>query len=464
MIKEQLKPQQLLNFLGDNYELKLLHQIIGFNIKKGEKMVRDFSFGEKILPIIHPDHFGSNESAIILKEIKNYYEYYHNIPYYDTLKGILRANYPQNIANQCLSTLTSIFKIENQDQTWVRDSASKFIKMQNLLKTAKDIEKIALSGKYEEYDNCVDLVLKAIQTNDIEENHYIVEPHLYDDLDAKKREPESIGWGEAFDDCLNGGLAKGELMLVIAGSGIGKTTLATIAANHLFSQGHVVLQVFFEDTVTQIRQKQRSRWSGIDITQIAKGNNISLVKKRSDKKILKSLENGGVWILKKMKRAGTKTSHFKRYLKKLQSLGLNPDYILVDYLECFESKKNYQDDWAGEKEIMIDLEDICSEDEFNCGMIAFTQGGRSAINTDFVDAEKMGGNIKKYQIGHIVCSLARTLHQQTENKANAAILKSRVGPAGIIFKDFHLDNGKMVVDITRESIYTEDEYAEVKKL
>ena len=466
MIKKELqpKPQQLLSFLGPDYEAKLLHQIIGFNLKKGDTYNREYKYGEEILPIINSDHFDSNEAAIIVKEIKEYYEYYHNIPYYDTLTGLIKSTYPSNLANQCLKYLTNISKLNPTDHSWVRDSAKKFVKMQNLVQVANDIEKIALTGKYEEYDSCVDLVLEAIQTNDVEENHYIVEPKKYDDLDAKKRMPVSIGWGDALDECLNGGIAKGELMLVVAGSGVGKTTLATISASHLFSQGYTVLQLFFEDTVTQIRQKQRSRWSGLDISQIVKGNNIKLVKTRSDKKIIKSLENGGIWILKKLKRANTKTTDLTRYLRKLEAQGLLPDFILVDYLECFEPKKSYKDDWAGEKEIMIDLEDMGGEEEFNMGIIAFTQGGRGAINTDFVDAEKMGGNIKKYQIGHIVFSLARTMAQKQKNKGNGAILKSRVGGDGIVFKDFHLDNGKMVIDITNESIHTDDEYAEVKEI
>jgi energy-coupling factor transporter ATP-binding protein EcfA2 len=467
MIKKELnrKPQQLLSFLGADYEKKLLHQIIGFKVKKGDDFERNFKYGEEVLPITHPHHFDDSEASIILLEIKEYYEYYHAVPYYDTLKGLLKSKYGSDTAKQCINYLVKVHNVDKNDHIWVRDSAKKFVKMQNLIAASDELRKIALTGQYEQYDDCVDIVLEAIQTNDVEENHYIVEAENYDDMDAEKREPTSVGWGDALDECLNGGIAKGELMVVIAGSGVGKTTLATIAANHLFSQGKTVLQVFFEDTKTQIRQKQRARWTGIDISQIVKGNNLQLVKKRSDKKIYKSIENGGTWILKKFRRSGTRTTHLINYLRKLESLGLLPDYIIVDYLECFEPKKDYRDDWAGEKEIIIDLEDIASEDDgFNCGIITFTQGNRGSMNAEFVDSSQMGGNFKKFQIGHIIISLARTMQQMRENRANASILKSRVGLAGINFKDFYLDNGKVAIDINRDSIFTEDEYAEVKEL
>lgn len=462
MIKDSLKIQEKLSFLGKDYETKLLHQIIGYNSKKGDKYDRNCIYGEKIISIIDAEHFDSDEASIIMQEIKLYYDQYFTIPYYDTLKGIIKGKFPQQISNMCLKYLTKCFNINTDDHVWVRDSAQSFIKMQNLLATSKKIEEIAKSGQYENYSQCVDLVLDAIQTNDVEENHYIVEQGNYEDMKDKKRQPHSIGWGEALDHYLNGGLSKSELMLIIAGSGVGKTTLATIAANHLFSQGHTVLQIFFEDTVTQIRQKQRSRWSGVDISQIAQGNNIRMVKTRSDKKILKAMDNGGTWILKKFKRVGTTTSDLVRYLKKLESLGIKPDYLIVDYLECFEPKRHYKEDWGGEKEIIIDLEDIASESEFNLGVITFTQGNRGSMNTIDGDTNHMGGNFKKFQIAHINIILTRTIQQQSENKANATILKSRVGPAGINFRNFHLDNGKMQVDINNDCIYTDDEYAEVK--
>lgn len=70
----------------------------------------------------------------------------------------------------------------------------------------------------------------------------------------------------------------------------------------------------------------------------------------------------------------------------------------------------------------------------------------SAINANVVEANMIGGSIKKGQIGHFILSVAKTLEQKESGRATLAILKSRFGKDGIIMEDILFDNGTLKID------------------
>jgi hypothetical protein len=84
--------------------------------------------------------------------------------------------------------------------------------------------------------------------------------------------------------------------------------------------------------------------------------------------------------------------------------------------------------------------------ELNIAGWTAIQGNRSSIGANVVEADMIGGSIKKGQIGHFIMSVAKTLEQKEEGRATLAILKSRFGKDGIIFEDIIFDNGSLKID------------------
>jgi len=458
MFKEEIL-NRTLEYLGETFPPKLLYSIIGEKIKVENKIQRDDAFGRKILRIAKPSHFKSTVYFELFNVISEFYNKHQQIPFYDEIELIIKtsAKYNDTTKKTLLVNLKTIYELKN-DVSYsielVEQAALNFIKTQNLLIVAKKLEELAHSGQYANYDNIVEELIVTISDSDVEENHYITSAGNYDDL-SEPRIPIPLGWGEGFNKSLNGGLARGELLIGIAGSGVGKTTLATINGDYNYMLGLNVVQVFFEDTKQQLRQKQRARWTGLPINQITKNqreDSLQYIKKTSDEKISKANEKGGTWILKKFKSTGTTVNDLRKYLNKLKTqYKITPHVVIIDYLECFDVTTSYSDDWKKEKEITRHLESIASEDEFNVAMIAFTQGTRGAVNNEIVDVTEMGGDFAKYKIGHVVVSFAKTREMKRQKLANAAILKSRVGADGIVFKNFLFDNSTMKINITPQS-------------
>jgi hypothetical protein len=141
---------------------------------------------------------------------------------------------------------------------------------------------------------------------------------------------------------------------------------------------------------------------------------------------------------------GTTIPAIKQYLRKLISIGQKPDIVFLDYIDCVESTKQFKDDYSAEGPIMRQFETMIAELDI-AGWTA-VQGNRSSIGANVVEADMIGGSIKKGQIGHFIMSVAKTLEQKEEGRATLAILKSRFGKDGIIFEDIVFDNGTLKID------------------
>ena len=245
------------------------------------------------------------------------------------------------------------------------------------------------------------------------------------------------------DNLMDGGLSKGELGVILAPFGVGKTTLITKMANTAYNLGYNVVQIFFEDNPKVIQRKHITCWTEISL------NELSTNKEKIEKILPKFKIKDGNLILKKMASDGTTIPKIKQYLRKLTSNGNKPDIVFVDYMDCVTPSKQFKDEWSGEGNVMRQFETMISELDI-VGWTAI-QGNRSSIKASVVEADMIGGSIKKGQIGHFILSVAKSLEQKEEGRATLAILKSRFGKDGVIFEDILFDNGTLQIDTTMSS-------------
>jgi hypothetical protein len=217
------------------------------------------------------------------------------------------------------------------------------------------------------------------------------------------------------------------------------TTMITKIANTAMGLGKNVLQIFFEDNPKVIQRKHLACWSGIELNELS-----------AHKDLLRDIVAGlkvkkGKLVLKKFASDGTTIPIIRNYIRKLTAQGFKPDIVLLDYIDCVEPSKKFTDINAGEGSVMRQFETLLSEFEI-AGWTA-VQGNRSSIKSDVVEADQMGGSIKKGQIGHFIVSIAKSLDQKEEGTATMAILKSRFGKDGVIFKDIRFDNARIQIDM-----------------
>jgi replicative DNA helicase len=282
------------------------------------------------------------------------------------------------------------------------------------------------------------MVNKALQVGEIDEAEHDVFTNLDQVLDEDYRHPIPMGIA-GIDNLLKGGLAKGELGVILAPTGVGKTTVLTKICNHAFNLGYNVLQIFFEDNPKIIQRKHFTLWTGIAPDELSFHKDVVMEKVRDIKE-----NTTNKLILKKYASDTLTMNQIKNQIRKMIAEGTKIDMISLDYIDCVVPDKNLGDEWKSEGSVMRGFEAMCHELDV-AGWTA-TQGNRSSISSDVVTTDQMGGSIKKAQVGHVIITVAKSLQQKEMKLATIAITKSRIGRDGVVFENCKFDNELMEID------------------
>ncbi len=409
-----------------------------FQIRLAKQMIEDSKFSESIMDIMSPNYFDNEYIRLIIASIKDYNENYESIPSYETIKQIIKSEVRREIARvSALEMIKEIQESDNKDCLHTQKVAIRFCKQQELKKANQKIQKILDSGDFDRYEECEEILKNALTVGEISDEGIDVFHSIEDVLSDDFRKPIQTGI-VGLDNLMDGGLSKGELGVILAPFGVGKTTLITRMANTAYNLGYNVVQIFFEDNPKVVQRKHITCWTEIPLNELTENRD-------KVKEILPRFKSKeGNLILKKMASDGTTIPQIKQYLRKLTSNGMKPDIVFIDYMDCVAPVKQFKDEWSGEGNVMRQFETMISELDI-VGWTAI-QGNRSSIGANVVQADMIGGSIKKGQIGHFIVSVAKTLEQKEEGRATMAILKSRFGKDGVIFEDILFDNGTLVVD------------------
>jgi len=423
------------DYLGNTFQIQLLNQLIV-----------DKEFSTSIMDVIESSYFDNKYFKIILQMTKEYHAKYQSTPNFDTLEQIVKSEISQElVAKIVLDTIKQVKDAPFEGTMFVQEKALKFCKQQELQKAMDKAQKIITEGDFESYDKVESLVREALQVGEKDTGTTDIFSNLETVLDEDFRHPIAIGI-PGIDRLLKGGLAKGEIGVILAPTGVGKSTLLTKVANHAFNMGYNVLQIFFEDNPKIIQRKHIVLWTGIHPDDLT-------LKKEEVLKKVKEVEGtmNNKLILQKYASDTLSMNQIKNSIRKLIADGQQIDMILLDYIDCVLPDRQLEDEWKSEGSVMRGFEAMCHELSL-VGWTA-TQGNRSSISSEVVTTDQMGGSIKKAQVGHVIISVAKTLQQKEMKLATIAITKSRIGDDGVIFENCKFDNAMLEIDVESSTTF-----------
>jgi replicative DNA helicase len=416
------------DYLGNTFQLQLLNQII-----------LDKDFSSSIMDVIEPIYFDNKYFKIILQMTKEYHKKYESTPNFDTLEQIVKSEISQEmVAKIVLDTLTQVKEAPFEGSTFVQEKALKFCKQQELQKAMDKAQKIITQGDFESYDKVEGLVREALQVGEIDKGQTDIFANLDTVLDEDYRHPIPMGI-KGIDKLLKGGLAKGEIGVILAPTGVGKTTILSKISNTAFNLGYNVLQIFFEDNPKIIQRKHFTMWTGIEPDNLVQ-NKEEVMSKITE--IKETMQNR--LVLKKLASDTMTMSQIKNQVRKMIADGVKLDMVLLDYIDCVLPESSSKDEWKAEGSVMRGFEAMCHELDL-VGWTA-TQGNRASISSEVVTTDQMGGSIKKAQVGHVIISVAKTLQQKEMGLATIAITKSRLGQDGVVFENCKFNNELLEID------------------
>tara|TARA_R110002153_G_scaffold1215_3_gene5994 strand:- start:13005 stop:14414 length:1410 start_codon:yes stop_codon:yes gene_type:complete len=437
-----------LGYLGYKFQTELINQILHPANKK---------FSDRIIDIVHAKYFDNEYFRLIIATISDYYERFEKVPAWDTLETVLKVEIKDKITQDYVFEITKeIRTLEVEDWEYVQRESLNFCRQQELKKANEKISKIIDNGEFGRYEECAEIMKEALSVGAEKDDGTSITEGWDTVLEEDFRHPVPTGIS-GIDELTDGGLSRGELGVVLAPYGVGKTTILTKMANTAYNVGANVLQIVFEDKPDVIKRKHAACWSGIELNQLSDDKEavINVINEKTGGR-----END--LIIKKFPSEGVTVNHIKTYVRHLISTGFKPDMIVLDYIDCVESTRKYNDEWSGEGNVMRGFESMLTEYDI-VGWTA-VQGNRSSISSDVVTGDQMGGSIKKAQIGHFIMSIARSLSQKEGNRATIAVLKSRFGKDGVLFEDCTFDNGKVYIDTeTSDTFLGYEKKVEVRK-
>lgn len=223
------------------------------------------------------------------------------------------------------------------------------------------------------------------------------------------------------------------------------TTFLTKVANHAYSLGKNVLQIFFEDNVSDIKRKHYTLWTKIPLSELTERREEALILRQKHEDNHLALKIGGRCMLKKMDQENTTIPIIKNWILNYQkSHGIKFDMIVLDYLDCVEPHKPAHGDQNKAELIVVKAFEAMLAD-LNIPGWSAVQGNRTAVRSEFVHGDQMGGNIKRAQKTHFLFSVAKSQEQKQDNLANVQIIKSRMSKDGQVYENAIYNNDTLEI-------------------
>mgnify|MGYP006275244227 CR=1 FL=1 len=437
-------------YLGPEFQTKLMWQLLV-----------EPEFAEKVLDRLAIEYFDDDNMKRLFIVMLEYWKEHDKPPNLQN-KSIHQAVHTYRVPGsevdeEMLTAVVDRIRIWNErvinkniqnDGDIVQKETNMFIKQQEYRKLGEYILTKVRGGEIKNKNIVYDLEGRFQKINEIgNDEDFGTEVTEGVEHALRKEFRETIPTGiYAIDAVTGNGLGRGEFGLIIAPSGIGKTTLLTKIANTAHAQGKNVLQIVFEDTEDQIKRKHYAIWSKIGLQEM--DDNAKEVASRVYSKIDKI--QGGRLVIKKFSQEDTTIIDVKTWIERYQKkFNFKFDIVILDYLDKLEPHKKYGGD-RNEAELAIvkSFEAMASDYKIPCW--SAIQANRSGFGAEFVTAHQTGGSIKRVQIAHFVMSIAKTDEQKEVDLANIMIMKARFAKDGHMFKNCVFDNNTLEIRITDE--------------
>jgi replicative DNA helicase len=284
-------------FLGTSFQQSLIKTII-----------EDRKYGDLIIDILETKYFDNNSFKFIIENIKELYSTYKKIPdYYSLAQKIVSENSNNHdIAKIHLDTL-EIIKNNQQDIDFVKDKALNFCKQQNLKKELKNVNNIIENGDFEEYPKIENIIKKALSIGTLDDNVINVFDSPEETLLKENRLTIPLGI-DGLDYNLKGGLAKGELGIILAPTGTGKAL--PVSEKVLTNKGWVTIgSLKVGDTIISSNGKNQ-KVDGVYFQGIRPIYNITFTDNTSVK-----CDEEHLWSVKTIDRITSKRNTFSEIVK-----------------------------------------------------------------------------------------------------------------------------------------------------
>ena len=386
-----------------------------FQMKVISSLLTHKEFLQNINDVLDDEYFTNPAHKWVINEILDYYEKYHTTISMDVLKVEMKKLENEVLKVSIKEQLREAYKADIDDLTYVQEEFSTFCKNQQLKKALLNSVDLLKAGDYDSIKFMIESAMKAGQDKNI--------GHEYSkDIESRYREDHRsivpTPW-EDINKLIQGGLGNGDLGLIFGNPGGGKSWCLVALGGYAVKMGYNVLHYTLELSESYTGRRYDAFFTEIPVDQLEKH------KGKVDDVVP---QIPGELIIKEYPMGKTTISTIEAHINKVKSLGMEPDLILIDYIDLLSTKKKTADRKGEIDDIYTSTKGLARQ--LNLPIWSVSQVNRAGAKDNVIEGDKAAGSYDKMMITDISISLSRKKEDKVNGTGRFHIMKNRYGMDG----------------------------------
>ena len=421
-------------------------------------LIEDNRLFSQLNKLIVADAFNELGVRILMGEVKEYYSKNGKVPTYEVLDSLMRRKANNEIETEEYIALLNELKQEKSLSNLhdFKHLAIQFFKQQETIKLSNKLHDSIRKG-YEDniLKNMIDEAKEIITPTD---NDLGASPDEYMEEIFNDEDEEKIPTGYfELDAVLGGGLQRGNVGLLAAHTGAGKTTFSTAMAVQAAIQGYKVLQIVFEESEKDIIKKQYACLTKDYVSNMNR-NRISDKTKAEVRKWMPIISDK--IIVKRLKNTKTTWDEVENYVFNLMMVrNFDPDVIFIDYFDCLKHTTDPKlMPVQAATRCIKKIDEFAKTNKKAVWVMQQTnrQGAQAATRGDVEG--NIQGAFAVQQTTAVNMYLTKTEEEKATNCATLTLKKNRQGCL-CTFESFYFNNGTLQIDMSNATTSADVELA-----
>jgi replicative DNA helicase len=382
----------------------------------------DRPFADQIFEVLDINFLELKYLRVFTEKIVEYREKYVIHPNRKVMITIIKSglgDHSEATRKQIVDYFTRVMTREIvENGQFIKDTALDFCRKQKLKEAMVKSAKLINTCSFDEISKLINDAIILGESNDF---GYDYVKDFEKRFEIRARNPISTAWPE-FDNLMGGGLGKGELGVVIAPTGAGKSMVLAHLGAAAVKAGKTVVHYTLELSDVVVAQRYDSCITKVSLNELFQYKEL----------IRESVEEiDGTLIVKEYPTKSASVNTIRSHLERLKARDINVDTIIVDYGDLLKPiTKN--------KEKRVELESIYEglrglAQEFECPIWTASQTNRSGLNAEVITMEAISEAFSKCFVADFIFTVSRTVQDKQTNSGRFFVAKNRFGPDGLVY-------------------------------
>ena len=410
-----------------------------FQEKVFQSMLTDVQWSSQMIEVMSPEYFDLKYLSFLCDKYFAYYNKYKTFPTLTILITIIKEDLSRSkdhvLRDQIIDYLHRMkTNPDVGDLQYVKDKSLEFCKRQAFKDALEQSVELIQTEKYE---SVLQIMKEAISVGMPNTSGH----NFFDDIEARfvqiNRQVCPTGLDKIdSQDILRGGLGRGELGVIAANTGVGKSHFLVAMGCAAMRAGKNVIHYTFELSEHDTGKRYDSNLCDIPSNEIIE-RKLEVVSK------YKKMELGKL-IIKEYPTGSASVMTLRNHIEKLTLKGFKPSLVTVDYADVMKSSKAYDSLRHELKLIYTELRNLAVE--LQIPIWTASQANKDSSKSDVVGLENLGESYGKAQVADVVLSISRKPMEKSLGSGRIFVAKNRAGRDGLLFP-INIDTAKSKFNI-----------------